>query len=107
MRALLRMLLVYSLLMFVLVGCASRELRRDYFSETQDSYVGRSIEDYWLARPASITYEVNIIIYNYINYETGCEWKFIVDKKNNVILRWAYISAASRCYEQINWLGPW
>ena len=107
MRTLLRILLVCSVIMFVLVGCASRELRREYFAETQGSYVGRSIEDYWLARPASITYEVNLIIYNYLNDETGCEWKFIVDKKNNVILRWAYISEASKCYEQINWLGPW
>ena len=107
MTTLLRIFIVYCIVVFVLVGCASKDLRRVYFSDIQDSYMGRNIEEYWRAMPANISYENNLIIYNYVNNETDCEWKFIVDKTNMVILRWAYISEASKCYEQINWLGPW
>jgi len=94
--------------MFVfLSACASVEKRREYFSEVQDGYVGKYIDDYWLAKPVSIKYEGNEIIYNYANIEIGCEWAMVVDERLKVIKRWIYISDADLCYEQINWRGPW
>ena len=106
MRMLAHIFIVCSMLAF-LVGCASVEKRRAYFSETQNSFIGRNIEDYWIAKPTDISYESDVIIYNYVNHEIDCKWTFVVDKERNVILRWAYISDPSNCYEQINWKGPW
>ena len=102
----IRIFLVFNML-FLLVACASVEQRRAYFSETQDGYIGRSIEDYLIAKPVSIDYEGNEVIYNYANNEIGCKWALIIDEKFKVIKQWKYISDPDRCYEQINWRGPW
>ena len=100
-------IIILCVMFLFLSACASVEKRRVYFSEVQDSYVGKNIDDYWLAQPVSIKHEGNEIIYNYANIEIGCEWAMIVDGRIKVIKRWSYISDADLCYEQINWRGPW
>ena len=100
-------IILFCVMFLFLSACASVETRREYFYEVQDGYVGKHIDDYWLAQPVSINHESNEIIYSYTNTEIGCEWAMIVDKRLKVIKRWNYISDADLCYEQINWRGPW
>lgn len=106
MKIQVKIFLVCSMLPW-LISCAPEGKRRTYFSETLNNYIGRSIDDYWLAKPVDVDYEENEIIYYYVNNEIGCKWVLIVSKESKIIKKWKYISKADRCFEQINWLGPW